>query len=133
MRCAAACILLLALAHALEQALHGIAGAALLAGASACMAAVAGWRWLWPGGARAILALRVGADGTLEVRTRDGSLGKVSLGPGSARLGDWLLLHLEATDGRSIRLLLGAGIPADRLAALRRRLRRPATGPGPLL
>jgi hypothetical protein len=130
-RWAAACILLPSLAHALEQALLGAAGAALLAGAAVGMAAIASWCWL---GVRATrgATLRAGADGALELRDRDG-LRQVALRPDSARLGGWLLLHLVDTDGRSIRLLLGPGLEPDRLAALRRRLRRPPTVPGPLL
>lgn len=131
-RWAAACILLLSLAHVLDQAMRGVAAAALLGGA-AVVAAAAGWRWLWPVGPRAAGVLRVEADGSLAVRTVDGSLRRVVLRPDSARLGAWLLLHLKATDGRSIRLLLGPGLQPERLAALRRRLRRPPTAPGPLL
>ena len=132
-RWAAALVLLLSFSHALEQAVRGVAGAALLAGAAALVAAGAAWRWLGPAGAQAAVALRVDADGALEVRARDGSLRRVVLRRDSARLGAWLVLHLQATDGRSIRLLLGPGLQPGCLAALRRRLRRPPTAPGPLL
>ena len=64
-RWAAALVLLLSFSHALEQAVRGVAGAALLAGAAALVAAGAAWRWLGPAGAQAAVALRVDADGAL--------------------------------------------------------------------
>lgn len=74
-------------------------------------------------GARRPRLLLLTSEGRLHLLDFAGRLEEVCLLPASLRLGPWLLLVLSAGP-RRIRLLLGPdNLPAEKLAALRRRLR----------
>jgi len=126
--------LLLAAAHAVSQAVQGVPWVAAIVMVAMLAAGAAAGRWLWPRTAQAPRRLKLATDGGMTLQLCDGSSRRVHLQPGSIRLGGWLVLHLQATDGCSFRLVLGPdNLDGRSLAALRRRLRRPPTATGALL
>ena len=122
--------LLLALVHAAGLWRQGNQPLALGTLVAVLFASAVLWHWLWPSQSRSFRQLQLEPDGSTFLLTADGRRQAVTLIPGSLRLGQHLLLVLRAGDCCH-RLLLGPGnTDPDRLAALRRRLRRPPTVPG---